>query len=294
MTNYQPVRAERRLTVLRARSMAKVTLSLRVLGLRADGYHDLDALTVAADRPFDDVVLTPQYRGIRVSVSPNGAAPTTPDNLASRAIRLLRPHLPADLPGIRIRLVKQIPMGGGLGGGSGNAAAVLTLLARHYRVPKRIVEATAKRLGSDVPFALRGIPAFMRGRGDRLDRADHVPALHLVIATPPFGCSTPDVYRAWDALGGPKGHRVVESDLIDGGLRNDLEPAALVVAPELAAFRDTFAAATEGVPVLCGSGSSYAVIAADAEAAAHFARRAADALAVHTVWAAATTSSRAR
>lgn len=286
-----PPRAVRRATVLRGRALAKVTLSLRVLGLRPDGYHEIDALTVAVSDPHDDVALVPQRRGTSVAVTPRGSAPAlAAHNLAALAVERLRPHLPVDLGGIRVRLHKRIPAGAGLGGGSGDAAAVLALLARHYRVPKRAVMRVAARLGSDVPFGLRAAPVRMRGRGERLEPVPPFGPRSLVIATPPFGCSTPLVYQAWDALGGPVSSRVVESDLEPEGLRNDLEPAALHVAPDLAAFREAFGAAVGATPLMLGSGSSYAVHVADPEAAEAGARRARAELGIETVWAATTRS----
>jgi len=270
-----PPRAVRRPTVLRGRAHAKVTLSLRVLGMLPGGYHEIDALTVAASDPHDDVSLVPQRRGTTVAVTPRGAAPA------------LAAHNFAALAAVD-RLHKRIPMGAGLGGGSSDAAAVLALLSRHYRVPSRTVARIAARLGSDVPFGLRGAPVRMRGRGDRLEPVAPFGTRHLVIATPPFGCSTPLVYRAWDELGGPASTRVIGSDLDAEGLRNDLEPAALHIAPGLAAFRDAFGAATGAEPLMLGSGSSYAVLVADADAAASGARRAAAQLGIDTVWAATT------
>ncbi len=282
--------SERRLTVLRGRAGAKVTLSLRVLGTRADGFHELDALTVMAAAPFDDVVITPQPRSMTsVVVTPRDAAPTkTPDNLAARAVDLLRPHLPATIGGVRIKLTKRIPMGAGLGGGSSDAATVLRLFQQHYRISTSTIRRTAAKLGSDVPFCVTGTPAWLQGRGERLVAAPHVPPLHLVIATPAFGCSTPAVYCAWDELGGPTSERVVESDLVDGGLANDLEPAALVVAPALAAWRDRVAAVTGRSPLLLGSGSSYAVLVGDADEAARHEAALRDDLQSATIWATTT------
>ncbi len=285
--------SDRKLTVLRGRARAKVTLSLRVLGTRPDGFHELDALTVTADNPHDDVTIMPQVRsGTTCVVTPRAAAPTRRgENLAERAADLLRPHLPAGVDGVRIKLTKRIPMGAGLGGGSADAATVLALLAKHFGVTDRTVQRVAAKLGSDIPFCVRGAPAFMRGRGERLDPAPNVPRLRLVIVTPPFGCATPAVYRAWDELGGPTSHRVVDSDLVDGGLRNDLEPAALVVAPHLESVRDTIERATARTPLLLGSGSSYCVIVDDDdEAERHLVRLTLD-LGLDTIWCATTNAS---
>ncbi len=284
--------SERRLAVLRGKSRAKVTLSLRVLGTRFDGFHDLEALTVSASNPHDDVAIYSAPRGTSVTVTPAGAAPKAAgNNLATRAIELLRPKLPATFGGVRVRLNKRIPMGAGLGGGSSNAATVLSLLAKHYQVPRRTVSAAAAKLGSDVPFCVAGTPAMMRGRGEILESLDSVPEIHLVIATPPFGCSTPEVFRAWDELPEPRRSRVLETDLVAGDLCNDLEQAALLVAPGLEAFRDAFEVATSEPALMLGSGSSYAVIVEDAELAVVCAERAKKALGLETVWAATTIGS---
>ena len=283
---------ERPMRVLRGRAPAKVTLSLRVLGTRPDGYHELDALTVSCSDPNDRIALYPQRRGDTVSVAPAGSAPTgAANNLATKAITLLRPRLPADLPGIRVRLHKQIPMGAGLGGGSADAAMVLTLLGKHFALPRRDLERAAARLGSDVPFALRGTPAFLRGRGERLVAAPGIGSLTLVIATPDFGCDTPLVYRAWDELGSPRSDRVLESDLVDGGLANDLEPAAHAVFPLLGAFRDAVARSTDRHPIMLGSGSSYAVVADDPDHGAAIAARLRADLYLPTVWCGSTVPS---
>jgi len=224
---------------------SKLTLSLRVLGTRADGFHDLEALTVAIDEPHDELTVDAAARTTIVVSGPFAAGvPLDGTNLAVRAAEL------AGVP-VAITLHKGIPHGAGLGGGSADAAAVLVALGRPD---------LAAELGSDVPFCVHGDAAWMRGRGEILEPAA-VPALDIVIAVPPFGCSTPAVYRAWDDLGGPTGRTV------DGGvtglppLGNDLEPAAEHVEPRLAAFRRSVEAAAGRPALLAGSGSAYAVIA---------------------------------
>ena len=145
----------------------------------------------------------------------------------------------ADACGARvaIELHKGIPHGAGLGGGSADAAAVLigaphvAGLDVHYLDVERIAAA----LGADVPFCVQpGGAMQMRGIGEDLEPVD-LPDLAVVIATPPFGCATADVYRAWDELGGPVGTTVAVEGLPP--LRNDLEPAAHHVEPRLAAFK---------------------------------------------------------
>jgi 4-diphosphocytidyl-2-C-methyl-D-erythritol kinase len=139
-----------------------------------------------------------------------------------------------------VTLTKRIPAGAGLGGGSSDAAAVLRWAG--VDDPER-----AATLGADVAFCVRGGRARATGIGEVLEPLPHVDRTFTLV-TPPFGCSTPAVYRAWDDLGGPRA---------DGP--NDLEPAALAVAPDLATWREELAAATGAVPVLAGSGSTWFV-----------------------------------
>ena len=139
-----------------------------------------------------------------------------------------------------MRIDKRIPAGGGLGGGSADAAAVL----RWAGVDD---PAIAVRLGADVPFCVRGGRARVTGVGEILEPLAPEPRVFTLVL-PPFGCSTAAVYRAWDELGGPTG---------PGG--NDLEPAALAVEPRLAAWRDRLGDATGEQPHLAGSGSTWFV-----------------------------------
>ena len=215
------------------RAPAKLTVSLRVAGVRADGYHLIDAEMVTLDHgdmlEFDD--------GDRLEVVGPYAAgvPTGPDNLVRRAL---------DLVGRRasVRLDKQVPAGAGLGGGSADAAAVL-------RWAGCSDPSVAARLGADVAFCLVGGRARVTGVGEVVDPLPFV-ARTFTLLVPPVAVSTPLVYRAWDQLGGPSA--------ADGSV-NDLEPAALVVVPELVEWRDRLARATGRRPQLAGSGGSWFV-----------------------------------
>lgn len=211
---------------------AKLTLSLRITGVRPDGYHLIDAEMVSLSL-FDVVTIDPTRSGID-AVGPFAAGvPTDATNLVAKALRLAGcdAHVGID---------KRIPHGGGLGGGSTDAAAVLRW-AGYTDV------AGAAAIGADVSFCLAGGRARVRGIGeivDPLPHADH--AVTLVI--PPLGVSTPAAYRAWDALGGPTA---------DGP--NDLEPAAIAVEPALARWRDLIGDASGQTPVLAGSGATWFV-----------------------------------
>jgi len=232
---------------------AKLTLSLRITGVRADGLHELDAVMVTVSEPHDTLTITPAGA---MSLSVSGAdAPTDASNLAWRAAEVCG-------AAVALRLHKDIPAGAGLGGGSADAAAVLRALDAD--------PALGATLGADVPFCVRGGAAHVRGIGDVLEPID-VPTRHVVIATPTFGCVTAHVYRAWDALGGPHAPP------------NDLEPAAQHVEPRLVAFKDTVESAAGAPAILAGSGSSYAVLF-DGEAAAAAARTRVAAAIDGSVW----------
>jgi 4-diphosphocytidyl-2-C-methyl-D-erythritol kinase len=210
------------------RAPAKLTLSLRVVGRRSDGYHLLDSEMVSVDLT-DELTFT-DGDGLDVVGGPPDF-PRGDHNLVRRALQAVGRVA-------HVRLVNRIPPGGGLGGGSADAAAVL----RWAGVDDVDLAAS---LGADVPFCLRGGRARVGGTGEHIAPLPHEDRVFTLL-TPPFPCSTPDVYKVWDELGGPSA---------DGP--NDLEPAALVVEPRLADWRDRLGEVTGQSPVLAGSGSTW-------------------------------------
>lgn len=237
---------------------AKLTLSLRVLGTRPDGFHDLEALTVSIDTPYDTLAIEPGPPGVRLDVTGPAAAgvPDGDENLVARAAQAVLP----DGAGLQIRLRKHIPSGAGLGGGSSDAAAVLHVCADRFGIRPEVVARVAAGLGSDVPFCLHGGPAWMRGRGEVIEALTLPEAIRVLVVVPPFAIETAAVYRAWDELGGPRSDRVLPppdglSHLI-AELVNDLEPAAAHVEPRLGPFREALEAAVGAPALLAGSGSA--------------------------------------
>jgi 4-diphosphocytidyl-2-C-methyl-D-erythritol kinase len=217
---------------------AKLTLSLRITGVRDDGYHLIDAEMVSLS--FGDVVtIAPTADTTAVAVT-GPYAPGVPldgSNLVTAALEAAGRS--AD-----VTIDKRIPHGGGLGGGSADAAAVLRW-AGWSSEPSDLERAS--RIGADVSFCLVGGRARVRGIGEIVEPLPHVDqALTLVI--PPLRVSTPAAYRAWDELGGPT----------TAG-PNDLEPAAIVVEPRLAQWRDRIGEACGRSPVLAGSGATWFV-----------------------------------
>ena len=188
---------------------AKVNLGLRVLGTRADGFHALDSV-VALLGFGDDVELEPAETTTLETVDDGvglGALPTDIErNLAVRAVRLLEREVGRPLP-TRIRITKRIPLGGGLGGGSTDAAAVLRGMNDLWALglSRARLCALGAELGSDVPLFLLDGTVRMTGRGETVERLpmDGAPPLWLVLANDGSHCSTPQVYGAWDA-GHPK------------------------------------------------------------------------------------------
>jgi len=251
------------------RAFAKLTLSLRVLRRRVDGFHELDALTVSVGDPHDDIAieLGGARRGGGITLDLDGPAAagvaTGPDNLAVRAAQVLLDRADDEqrAAGVRIVLHKRIPAGAGLGGGSADAAAVLVAADRLLELdtPADELAAIGATIGSDVPFCLRGGAAYMRGRGERIEPTT-VPELFVVIAVPRFSIATPAVYRAWDDLDGPVSTREVPGPAGIGALTNDLESAAERVEPRLVGFRTRLERAAGAPAILAGSGSACAVL----------------------------------
>jgi 4-diphosphocytidyl-2-C-methyl-D-erythritol kinase len=241
--------------VKRLTAYAKLTLSLQVVGRRPDGYHELDALVVSVSDPHDELVLR-EADDVSITVTGPHAVgvPVDETNLAVRAAREAGAN-------VAIELHKGIPAGAGLGGGSADAAAVLV----GVDAPDPVL--IAESLGADVTFCLSGGAMRMRGIGDVLEAVE-LPELWIVIATPPFGCSTADVYRAYDAVTSHFIRGVEISGL--PSMQNDLEESAMKVEPRLVRFKDAVEEAAGSTVLLAGSGSSYFTVffrEGDAEAA---------------------------
>jgi len=219
---------------------AKLTLSLRVTGRRSDGYHLLDAEMVAVDLA-DSLTFGPGEGLTVVDELPGTAGiacvASGPDNLVVRALTLLDRRA-------AVRLVKRIPAGAGLGGGSADAAAVL----RWAGVDD---PALAVRLGADVSFCVRGGRARVTGVGEKIEPLPFE-ARRFVLLLPPLSVSTAAVYRAWD-----ENPSSLSAEAAGDG--NDLEEAALAVAPGLARWRDRLADVSGQRPRLAGSGSTWFV-----------------------------------
>ncbi len=232
---------------VRIEAPAKLTLSLRVTGVRPDGYHLLDAEFVTVDL-FDTMYMAggAEHAELTVSYDVGGEHPDWPwplvpvgrDNLAVRALEAVDRT-------VAVRLVKRIPPGAGLGGGSADAAAVL-------RWAGRTDPALAASLGADVPFCVGGGRARVRGIGELVDPLPYEERTFTLLV-PPFGMDTAAVYKAWDEFAAERGART------ERGARNGLEVAAVALEPRLLEWKGALATASGRQPQLAGSGSTWFV-----------------------------------
>jgi len=219
---------------------AKINLALHVTGQRADGYHLLDSLVVFADVGDNISVTASDQLELSLFGPQASTLPTGPDNLVLKAAALMARQL-ACARGAAIVLEKNLPVASGIGGGSADAAACLRALARHWNCPLPAPDAVL-RLGADVPVCLAGQPCRMRGVGDRIEALRGVlPPAWLVLVNPGIAVSTPDVFRALAQHDNPPLPDHFPNFPTVAALaaflrqnRNDLEPAATALAPEIA------------------------------------------------------------
>ncbi len=219
--------------ITRVEAPAKLTLSLRVTGVRDDGYHFIDAEMVSLG--ICDIVTITSSNSSTLAMTGSHASgiSTGPDNLVIRALSLAKQTA-------HVVVEKNIPAGGGLGGGSTDAAAVLRWAKFHDL-------ARAATIGADVPFCLVGGRAHVTGIGEVVN-ALPFERRDVTLIIPPLHVSTPAVYRTWDEMGGPRS---------DTG--NDLEPAALVAEPQLAEWKKRITEVCGVTPTLAGSGATWFV-----------------------------------
>lgn len=229
---------------------AKLNLALHVTGRRADGYHLLDSL-VAFAGVGDVVTLEPGPLSLRIEGPFAPDLPVGDDNLCLRAARLAGGKA-------SIILTKNLPVASGIGGGSADAAAVLRGLARmgHALPPG------TERLGADVPVCLTSTPARMQGVGEIVTPLPPLPTIPLVLVNPGVAVPTPQVFAAMDRRDNPAlppiPHLASLADLASwlAGTRNDLEPAALSIAPPIGQVLDALRASGAAFARMSGSGAT--------------------------------------
>lgn len=270
------------------RAPGKLNLFLRVGALRPDGYHHV-ATAYQAVSLYEDLLAWPDDE---FSVSFSGsidtsALPADDSNLAIRAAKLLAEEAGVTA-GARLEIVKHVPIAGGMGGGSADAAAALLACDALWGtdLPRETLLRVAAKLGADVPFAFAGGTAVGTGRGDRLSPALGTGTFHWVLAFADFGLSTPEVYRKLDELREarsigsppPPGLLAVETEVLHAlragdplrladAMANDLQAAAIALAPGLSKLIDLGEQSGALAGMVSGSGPTVAFLTEGPEAA---------------------------
>ena len=253
---------------------AKINLSLSVGPLREDGYHEL--VTVFHAVSLYDEVTARANRGLSLKVEPLRhdsditGVPEDERNLAWQAALLLAEHAGID-PDVRLTIRKDIPVAGGMAGGSADAAATLVACDALWdtRLRRDELHDLAARLGSDVPFALHGGTAIGTGRGEHISPVLAATGLEWVIAVLPGGLSTPEVFEACDLLRRKAGEPVADPGVhpelmtalrsrnpgpVGAALYNDLQPASIELLPAIGEILSAGSAAGAVGSLVSGSG----------------------------------------
>ncbi len=276
---------------LRVQAPAKVNLFLEVLGCRDNGYHDLRSIVAplslhdTVDLWHDETIVT-EVEGAEQAVA--GRLPDSDGNLATRAARALKAHT-GYRGGARIRIHKRIPIGGGLGGGSADAAAVLAGLNRLWGTgcSREDLMELGSGLGCDIPALLHGGVVMMEGLGERVSPLSLGPAPSPdgrwwgVLANPGFSVSTADIYGRYRPLTSPRvpATSIVsalkdgEVDAVAEGLFNSLERTVVGKYPLIGILVDQLRRAGALGALVSGSGASVFGLASDGEHARALAER---------------------
>jgi 4-diphosphocytidyl-2-C-methyl-D-erythritol kinase len=252
-------------------SPAKVNLHLRVLGKRADGFHDISTLMQRISL-YDEMIFSLAGHGITLSC-PGSSIPENDNNIVYRAADALLSPL-SHSPGIHITIKKNIPVAAGLGGGSSNAATTLVTIndMMNLRYNTDDLMNIGTKLGADVPFFIFGRTAWASGIGNRLRNAEDIPPLWFVLINPGFEISTKMVYEGLNLrltkrvvnYKCPKLHTI---DDIVKGLRNDLERVTLAIHPILGYFKSLLVQNGALGALMSGSGPTVMGIFTDEEGA---------------------------
>lgn len=266
------------MTTLYEGAYAKLNLTLDVLGKREDGYHDLQSVmqTISVRDDVEIDIGTGKPWKLLCSVE---GIPTDERNLAWKAAKVYCDAMKKDPDGLEIRILKRIPSGAGMGGGSADAAAVLRALNRHYGEPLSIfaLAELGAQVGSDVPFCVMCGTAMVEGRGEKLRKLPDMPDCIFVIVKPDFSVSTPELYQKIDSVTIAKrpDNRAMESALLEGNLEkvvknvfNVFDPVVTEDHLELNYIKSLFHQYGAAGYQMTGSGSAVYAIVSEFEIAA--------------------------
>ena len=252
-------------TSIRIRAHAKINLDLRVLGTRADGFHELRTVFQAISL-HDTLTVVPREGPFTIECAAAGV-PLDRSNLVWKAAQALwrAARREGDVRDVVVHLEKRIPLQAGLGGGSGNAAAALIALARAWRLNVRPAQLTdiAASLGADVPFFLAGGTALGLGRGEEIYPLADLPPHWIVLLVPGFGVSTVDAYSWYDRERDVDRGVMREPQHVPGPwpsraaqMINDLEPPIARRHPEIDHMKAALRRAGALAAAMSGSGSA--------------------------------------
>ncbi|MDE1159579.1 MAG: 4-(cytidine 5'-diphospho)-2-C-methyl-D-erythritol kinase [Neorhizobium sp.] len=260
---------------------AKINLALHVVGQRPDGYHLLESIvtfSTTGDRlsftaaDADRFTLSGRFSSLLDHT-------TAADNLVLKARDMMRRVLAAEgyaTEPVAIHLEKNLPVAAGIGGGSADAAATLRGLMRLWQalLPTEKLSAIALSLGADVPMCLDGRPLLARGIGEDITPLPELPRLFLVLGNPLVGVSTPSVFKHLARKDNPAIPEI-GADIVGAlaRLRNDLEPPARTLAPEIAAISQMIAGEGASLTRMSGSGATCFGLFSSAETAERAAAR---------------------
>jgi 4-diphosphocytidyl-2-C-methyl-D-erythritol kinase len=271
---------------------AKLNLFFEILGKRPDGYHEVETLMVPISW-YDTLLFREDAAGqirFRCRVLPSAqnftssGGPRVPegeDNLVVRAVRLLG-QAAGVRQGASVELIKRIPPGSGLGGGSSDAAAALVAANLGWKLgwPVSALVPLAARLGSDVPFFLAGGPAICRGRGELVQPVWPPGTWHFVVIHPPAGLSTAEVYRHCEVPASPRRLEPIQQawqkgdkSALGGLLWNRLQPTAQRLCPWVGRLREHLEREDVLGHQLTGSGTGYFALCRHARHARRVAHR---------------------
>lgn len=226
------------MTTLYEGALAKINLTLDVLGKREDGYHDLRSVMQTVSIRDDIEIDVGTGKPWTLTCDKEGI-PQNETNLAWKAAKVFCETAKVDPEGIAIRITKRIPAQAGLGGGSADAGAVLRALNRHYEEPFSVYALCelGALVGSDVPFCTLCGTAMAEGRGERLRKLPDIPECFFVVCKPDFSVSTPELYRILDekAIAKRPDNRAMENAILAGNLGGIAENLCNVFDPVVTA-----------------------------------------------------------
>lgn len=254
---------------LRLRSFAKINLSLKILGLRADGYHEIDSQMQTVSL-CDEIELSVSGSGVSVRCD-SPLVPSGEANIAYRAARHFLDFCKIDA-GLNVNINKRIPVAAGLAGGSSNAAAVLNGCDILFKtaLSRTQISSLGADVGSDVPFCLVGGRARIRGRGEIVEQLSILPKMHFVLVVPDIKVPTKWAYEEFDRWAMRKKgtmRHLEPRDSANETFMNDFEEAISSKFPEIKRIKQVLLSAGSTAASMSGSGPAVYGLAQDEAAA---------------------------